>query len=56
MLNEKIATVLFYIAIVIVILVGMYCCIYEYLIWDKSAIPNIVTNIIVIIGLCGNIN
>ncbi len=48
---KKIAAVLFYIALGIGMVCGAYCFVYDYLIRDRSAVPEILTNSILAAGL-----
>lgn len=48
---KKLAKVLFYFALTILVLCSIYSSIYEYLIWDKSTVSDFSFNLILIIGV-----
>ena len=49
-MSNKILNFLFFIFIFVVILAAIFGLVYEYLIWDKSIIPDIIFNLLLIIG------
>lgn len=48
---KKIADVFYYIALFIFMVSSIFCFIYEYLIWDKSTIPDYFFNLFLVPGL-----
>ncbi len=49
-MSNKILNFLFFIFLFVVILAAILGMVYEYLIWDKSIIPDIIFNLVLIIG------
>ncbi|MDD4482730.1 MAG: hypothetical protein PHP18_05900 [Bacilli bacterium] len=49
-MSNKILNFLFFIFLFVVILAAILGMVYEYLIWDKSIIPEIIFNLLLIIG------
>ncbi|MDD4824412.1 MAG: hypothetical protein PHU13_03965 [Acholeplasmataceae bacterium] len=49
-MSNKILNFLFFIFLFVVILAAILGMVYEYLIWDKSIIPDIIFNLLLIIG------